>query len=193
MKLHVENCAAGAGIVAGVLTGDVAMLGSALGSDTIVEVARGPLIPGFAAVKAAAVRPDPRLAPPCVEAGWGGCGEAQAPLRKTGSSAQGWVAHRGFLARAPASPQMKEGAFGCTISGAGPTIVALCDSAEKGKTIAKAMMKAFKESGKLEVRLGPARGVEGERRGAPATRPCGGRWSDGRSDSGPAGRARARR
>lgn len=30
--------------------------GSALGSDTIVEVARGPLIPGFAAVKAAAVR-----------------------------------------------------------------------------------------------------------------------------------------
>lgn len=56
MKLHVENCAAGAGIVAGVLTGDAAMLGSALGSDTIVEVARGPLIPGFAAVKAAAVR-----------------------------------------------------------------------------------------------------------------------------------------
>lgn len=28
MKLHVENCAAGAGIVAGVLTGDAAMLGA---------------------------------------------------------------------------------------------------------------------------------------------------------------------
>lgn len=64
MKLHVENCAAGAGIVAGVLTGDVAMLGSALGSDTIVEVARGPLIPGFAAVKAAAVRRNGALQKP---------------------------------------------------------------------------------------------------------------------------------
>lgn len=68
---------------------------------------------------------------------------------------------------------MKEGAFGCTISGAGPTIVAICDDAEKGKKIAKAMMAAFKESGKLEVR---ERGEEGRT------------VRSGRSPAAPAGR-----
>ena len=100
MKLHVENAAAGAGLVAGVLTGDVAMLGSSLGSDTIVETARGPLIPGFAAVKAAA---------------------------------------------------MSAGAAGCTISGAGPTVVAIAASLAEGEAIAAAMVAAFRSAGPLEV------------------------------------------
>jgi homoserine kinase len=100
MKTHVANCAAGAGLVAGILGGDAAMLGAALGDDTIVEPARGPLIPGFAAVKAAA---------------------------------------------------MAAGAFGCTISGAGPTVVAIAPDAAAGQRIAKAMADAFTSVGKLGV------------------------------------------
>jgi homoserine kinase len=59
---------------AGILLGNVDMLGQGLSTDCIVEPARGPLIPGFKAVKEAAL-----------------C----------------------------------SGAAGCTISGAGPTIVAV--------------------------------------------------------------------
>jgi len=40
--------------VAGILTGDAALVGQSLDSDVIIEPVRGPLIPGFAAVKAAA-------------------------------------------------------------------------------------------------------------------------------------------
>ena len=40
--------------VAGILTGNAALVGRALDSDVIIEPVRGPLIPGFAAVKAAA-------------------------------------------------------------------------------------------------------------------------------------------
>ena len=40
--------------MAGILTGDAALVGQALDSDVIIEPVRGPLIPGFAAVKAAA-------------------------------------------------------------------------------------------------------------------------------------------
>ena len=40
--------------IAGILTGDAALVGKALDSDIIIEPVRGPLIPGFAAVKAAA-------------------------------------------------------------------------------------------------------------------------------------------
>ena len=40
--------------VAGILTGNAALVGKALDSDIIIEPVRGPLIPGFAAVKAAA-------------------------------------------------------------------------------------------------------------------------------------------
>lgn len=55
MAVHVANAAQGAALVAAVLRGDAGALGAALGGgDTIVEPARGPLIPGFAAVKAAA-------------------------------------------------------------------------------------------------------------------------------------------
>ena len=71
----------GGSLVAGILTGDAALIGKALDSDAIVEPVRGPLIPGFAAVKEAA-----RAA----------------------------------------------GAFGCTISGAGPTAVAIVSDPEVG-------------------------------------------------------------
>jgi len=40
--------------VAGILGGDATMVGRALDSDAIIEPVRGPLIPGFAAVKRAA-------------------------------------------------------------------------------------------------------------------------------------------
>ena len=36
------------------MSGDAALVGKALDSDVIVEPVRGPLVPGFAAVKAAA-------------------------------------------------------------------------------------------------------------------------------------------
>lgn len=42
--------------MAGILMGEPAMIGRALDSDVIVEPVRGPLIPGFAAVKAAALK-----------------------------------------------------------------------------------------------------------------------------------------
>ncbi len=43
------------------------------------------------------------------------------------------------------------GAFGCTISGAGPTCVAVVDNPKLGQTVAEAMVKAFEQEGKLEV------------------------------------------
>ena len=73
--------------VAGILTGDVPLIGSSLDSDVIIEPVRGPLIPGMMAVKAAA---------------------------------------------------KAAGAYGCTISGAGPTAVAIVDSAEKGQKVGEA-------------------------------------------------------
>jgi homoserine kinase len=76
------------------------MLGKALDSEVVVEAARGPLIPGFAAVKEAA-----RAA----------------------------------------------GAYGCTISGAGPTVVAVVESREAGADVSKAMSQAFLEAGNLET------------------------------------------
>ena len=44
----------GGSLVAGILTGDAQLIGKALDSDAIVEPVRGPLIPGFMAVKEAA-------------------------------------------------------------------------------------------------------------------------------------------
>lgn len=43
------------------------------------------------------------------------------------------------------------GAFGCTISGAGPTCVAVTDGKEQGERIAEAMVLAFQQKGPLEV------------------------------------------
>jgi homoserine kinase len=100
MALHVANAASGAGLVAGILGGDAAAIGASLGDDRIVEPARGPLIPGFFAVKAAA---------------------------------------------------MREGALGCTISGAGPTVVAIAAGKEAARRAAAAMAQAFTREGGLQV------------------------------------------
>lgn len=43
------------------------------------------------------------------------------------------------------------GAHGCTISGAGPTCVAVVSSPETGKQVADAMVKAFEDHGNLKV------------------------------------------
>ena len=97
----ITNAAAGGALVAGILTGDAEMLGKALDSDVIVEAARGPLIPGFFAVKAAA---------------------------------------------------KAAGAYGCTISGAGPTCVAVVPDEATGEAVAGAMGEAFVANG-LEVNI----------------------------------------
>ena len=100
MEAAVSNCAAGGALVAAILLGDAGRLGEALGADSIVEPVRGPLIPGFAAVKEAAA---------------------------------------------------KAGALGCTISGAGPTCVAVVGDEASGARVAEAMCRAFREAGKLEI------------------------------------------
>ena len=43
------------------------------------------------------------------------------------------------------------GAYGCTISGAGPTCVAVVGCPEDGQRVAQAMQDAFIHSGKLQV------------------------------------------
>ena len=100
MKSLVNNCAMGASLVAGILTADAELIGKSLDSDVIIEPVRGPLIPGFAAVKAAA---------------------------------------------------KAAGAYGCTISGAGPTAVAIVRDRECGAVVQQAMIDAFKSAGGLEV------------------------------------------
>lgn len=56
------------------------------------------------------------------------------------------------------------GAYGCTISGAGPTCVAVVDNPSLGQTVAEAMVKAFEQEGKLEVNS--ARVVKLDQQGA---------------------------
>jgi len=61
--------------------------------------------------------------------------------------------------RAPLIPGMRQviaasenaHAYGCTISGAGPTAVAITDSEEKGRAIGAAMVKAFQVHGGLKA------------------------------------------
>ncbi|KAL8490336.1 hypothetical protein ACS0TY_025524 [Phlomoides rotata] len=61
--------------------------------------------------------------------------------------------------RAPLIPGMdavkkaaiKAGAFGCTISGAGPTAVAVTDSEERGREIGERMVEAFSTGGNLKA------------------------------------------
>lgn len=61
--------------------------------------------------------------------------------------------------RAPLIPGMnaviaaskQAGAYGCTISGAGPTAVAITDTEEKGKAVAAAMVNAFNVHGNLKA------------------------------------------
>ena len=97
---HVRNSSQAAALVAAVLLGDATLIGSAMSSDFIVEPTRAPLIPGMAAVKAAA---------------------------------------------------LEAGALGCTISGAGPTAVAVIEGEEKGEEIARRMVDAFLSVGKLKA------------------------------------------
>ena len=84
--------------MAGILKGDASLLGRALGEEIVVESARGPLIPGFAGVKRAA---------------------------------------------------MDAGAYGCTISGAGPTVVAVVANRADGEHVGKSMAEAFSAHGHL--------------------------------------------
>ncbi|KAM7470995.1 hypothetical protein LguiA_009178 [Lonicera macranthoides] len=61
--------------------------------------------------------------------------------------------------RAPLIPGMEAvkkaaieaGAFGCTISGAGPTAVAVIDNEERGREIGEKMVEAFMEAGNLKA------------------------------------------
>lgn len=46
---------------------------------------------------------------------------------------------------------MVAGAYGCTISGAGPTCVAVVSDPTVGERVADAMVTAFTSKGKLEV------------------------------------------
>ncbi len=91
----VPHCANVAGVIAGILKKDLALLGRAI-DDRIVEPARSHLIPGFPKVKEAA---------------------------------------------------LKQGALGCSISGAGPSVFAITDDLEKGWIIGQAMSRAFEQYG----------------------------------------------
>ena len=98
-KIPLEKIVANSGnlaaMVAACFADDVAAFGRAV-VDAIIEPARAGLIPGFAAVKAAA---------------------------------------------------LDAGAFGCSISGAGPTVFAVCDSEAAGEQVAQAMQSAFLQAG----------------------------------------------
>uniref|UniRef100_J3LIR4 Homoserine kinase n=1 Tax=Oryza brachyantha TaxID=4533 RepID=J3LIR4_ORYBR len=100
VQQHVRNSSQAAALVAAVLQGDAGVIGSAMSSDGIVEPTRAPLIPGMAAVKAAA---------------------------------------------------LEAGALGCTISGAGPTAVAVIEGEEKGEEVGQRMVEAFASAGKLKA------------------------------------------
>ena len=88
----INNTAGAAALCSALVRGDFETVGRAMGSDVVVEPRRGPLIPGFEAVKSAA---------------------------------------------------MSNGAHGCTISGAGPTAVAVGSSAESLSAAVEAMCDAF--------------------------------------------------
>jgi homoserine kinase len=94
-EVVVPHCANVAGVVAGILKKDLALLGRAI-DDKIVEPARAHLIPGFLEVKETA---------------------------------------------------LKQGAFGCSISGAGPSVFAITDDLEKGRQIGQAMASTFAQYG----------------------------------------------
>jgi homoserine kinase len=82
-------------MIAAIFRNDVPALGRAA-IDEIIEPARASLIPGFWAVKQAA---------------------------------------------------LESGAYGCSISGSGPTVFAICDNIEVGQKIGQVMQRAFREVG----------------------------------------------
>ena len=95
LKSMVRNSGNVASLVSGVFRNDLRLIGKSL-DDCVIEPIRGPLIPGFAEVKRAA---------------------------------------------------LDAGAFGCSISGSGPTMFAILDSLNAGKSVAKAMSAAFSRNG----------------------------------------------
>lgn len=94
-EVVVPQCANVAALIAGLWKRDLSLIGRAI-DDKIVEPARAPLIPGFAAVKEAA---------------------------------------------------LLHGAFGCSISGAGPSVFAITESLEQGQRIGQAMAAVFVQHG----------------------------------------------
>ena len=130
--------------MAGILLGSAAQLGKALNSDVIIEPVRGPLIPGFANVKKAAL----------------GAGTPSLCLLHS--------PQRSLL---PLNMQSYRtaGAFGCTISGAGPTCVAVVSDHSVGERVADAMVNAFISEGKLEINS--ARVAQLDQRGARTIKP----------------------
>lgn len=110
-KSLISNSVQGGALIAGIAQGNSKLVGEALDSEIVVEAARGPLIPGFASVKAAA---------------------------------------------------KAAGAYGCTISGAGPTAVAIVDDKEVGHAVATAMSAAFKQDGNLETNSIQVVALDGE-------------------------------
>lgn len=113
---HIANNGNLAALIAALFGGDVRLLGKATG-DVIVEPARAPLIPGFGAVKAAA---------------------------------------------------LAAGAYGCSISGAGPTVFAVTDDNERATEIAGAMTDAFRQAGLASSVVISRVDMEGARPVAPA-------------------------
>lgn len=95
LKSMIRQTANLAGFMAGMYTGDIALIGRSL-EDVVIEPQRAALIPGFYAVKDAA---------------------------------------------------MQAGALGCSISGAGPSVFALCHNSLIAENAAQGMQKAFTAAG----------------------------------------------
>lgn len=86
----------------------------------------------------------PHMAPQGAGSEWSwGCGGGAAPARHRGVAAPD--------ARQAPGARLPAGAFGCTISGAGPTAVAIVSDPEVGQRVKEAMVGAFKAAGGLEV------------------------------------------
>ncbi|MBK04554.1 MAG: homoserine kinase [Deltaproteobacteria bacterium] len=98
IKQHIANSGNLAAMIGALGMKDIKRFGAAI-QDVIVEPARAPLIPGFHAVKRAA---------------------------------------------------LEAGAYGCSISGAGPTIFAIVDSDELAQRVAKVMQDAFMQDAQLD-------------------------------------------
>lgn len=115
LSQHITNSGNLAALIAALFGGDVRLLGKAT-NDVIVEPARAPLIPGFRAVKAAA---------------------------------------------------LEAGAYGCSISGAGPTVFAITDDDRAAPGIAGAMIDAFGKAGLSANSIISRVDIEGARAVAP--------------------------
>jgi homoserine kinase len=100
------------GLVAGLFLSDLALVGRSL-EDRVAEPKRAPLVPGFEAVKAAAV------------AG---------------------------------------GALGCSLSGSGPSLFALCATLDRAERVGEAMRQAFTATARIGADLWVSRvGTRGAR------------------------------